>query len=156
MVNQTIHSLRQINPEGFIVKFLSLTAEAQGVLSRASPAVIDNHLTRHKLLEKKPAQVGFQGDWVTINHRNGRDVVEMPDERFCQPSLPLELAQHTPPAFLPKVQHFPRQGFKVKQLHSSAIHLFLPYMSFTANVSAEGDISPPEPNFMKRNCPLYK
>lgn len=93
---------------------------------------------------------------MTINHRNGRDVVEMTDEGFCQPSLPRELAQHTPAAFLPKVQHFPRQGFKVKQLHSSAIHLLLPYMSLTANVSAASDISPPEPIFMMRNCPLYK
>lgn len=28
--------------------------------------------------------------------------------------------------------------------------------SFTANVSAAGDISPPEPIFMMRDCPLYK
>lgn len=67
-----------------------------------------------------------------------------------------ELAQHTLPAFPAKGHHFPGQDFKVKQLHSSAIHLFLPYMSVTANVSGAGDISPPEPIFMMRDYPLYK
>lgn len=92
---------------------------------------------------------------MTINHRNGRDMVEMTDEGFCHPSLPRNW-HSTLPAFLHKGQHFPGQGFKLKQLHSSAVHLFLPYMSVTANVSVAGDISPPEPIFMMRDYPLYK
>lgn len=82
---KTLHSLRQINPEGFIVKFKSPTTEAKEVLTGPSQAMIwqlTNQMQTLKGKKKKEFSWGLMH--LADNHRNGKDTVEMTEEGFCQ------------------------------------------------------------------------
>lgn len=174
MVNKTLHGLRRINPGGFIIKFKSLTTEAREALTAASQTTIRQLSNQTQTFRElnRPTSV------FTVTAASGRQLIaetgemeQKRDEKRAEerreqkrgriwPSilatrvLPPELAQQTTCA--PSIALPPRYGFEVKQLRSSAIYLFIPYMSHAANVSAAGDVSPPEPVFTMRDCPLWK
>lgn len=93
---------------------------------------------------------------MTTDHRNGRDVVEMTDGGFCQLSLPINWHSTHSSCLPPQRAAFPQTGFQGKPA-AQLCNSFIPTeMSFTANVSTVGDISPSELIFMMRDYPLYK